>query len=256
MPAAKKCGPISTSTRYTWATAPSRKSRPLPTTLPSRNGPRLALEAQEEKFRSIFESFQDIYYRTDEDGLVIIVSPSVHEVLGYAPEDVLGQPVKNYYVDPDDIPKAAAEIERNGGLRNFETQMWHKDGYPVSVLVNARMVDNASLATEGIARDVTEIRQMQDDLHQAKDAAEAALEAKTQFLANMSHELRTPMNGIIGMIDLLDQTVETDEQARLRGHAAQELRRPAHHPQRHPGPVENPGWQAAGARKRHRACRP
>ena len=53
---------------------------------------------------------------------------------------------------------------------------------------------------------------MQDDLRQAKDAAEAALEAKTQFLANMSHELRTPMNGIIGMIDLLDQTVETDEQ--------------------------------------------
>jgi CheY-like chemotaxis protein/HPt (histidine-containing phosphotransfer) domain-containing protein len=59
---------------------------------------------------------------------------------------------------------------------------------------------------------VTEIRQMQDDLRLAKDEAEAALEAKTQFLANMSHELRTPMNGIIGMIDLLDQTVETDEQ--------------------------------------------
>ena len=66
--------------------------------------------------------------------------------------------------------------------------------------------------TEGIARDVTEMRQMQDDLRLAKDAAETALEAKTQFLANMSHELRTPMNGIIGMIDLLDQTVDTSEQ--------------------------------------------
>ncbi|WP_426061707.1 PAS domain S-box protein [Hymenobacter sp. B1770] len=172
----------------------------------------LALEAQEEKFRSIFESFQDIFYRTDEHGAVTIVSPSVHEVLGYKPEEVIGQPVKNYYVDPQDLPRASAEIERNGDLRNFETQMWHKDGYPVSLLVNARMVDKIGYATEGIARDVTEIRQMQDDLHQAKDAAEAALEAKTQFLANMSHELRTPMNGIIGMIDLLDQTVETDEQ--------------------------------------------
>jgi len=59
---------------------------------------------------------------------------------------------------------------------------------------------------------VTELHQMQGDLRLAKDTAEAALEAKTQFLANMSHELRTPMNGIIGMIDLLNQTVETDEQ--------------------------------------------
>ena len=172
----------------------------------------LALEAQEEKFRSIFESFQDIYYRTDAAGLLIIVSPSVREILGYEPEEVIGKAVMDYYVDPEDRPRAHVEIERNGGLRNFETQMWHKDGYPVSVLVNARIVNSGEIGTEGIARDVTEIQQMQNDLRQAKDAAEAALEAKTQFLANMSHELRTPMNGIIGMIDLLDQTVETDEQ--------------------------------------------
>ncbi|GAA3962643.1 PAS domain S-box protein [Hymenobacter antarcticus] len=172
----------------------------------------LALEAQEEKFRSIFESFQDIYYRTDNEGLLTIVSPSVREVLGYEPEDVIGKTVASYFVSADDLPRADTEAARTGVLRNFETRMWHKDGYPVSVLVNARVVKVGEVGTEGIARDVTEIRQMQDDLRQAKDAAEAALEAKTQFLANMSHELRTPMNGIIGMIDLLDQTVETDEQ--------------------------------------------
>jgi PAS domain S-box-containing protein len=172
----------------------------------------LALEAQEEKFRSIFESFQDIYYRTDAEGILTIISPSVREVLGYEPEEVVGQPVRNYYVNADDRARIGAEVERSNGLRNFETQMWHKDGYPVSVLVNARVVKAGEFGTEGIARDVTEIQQMQNDLRKAKDEAEAALEAKTQFLANMSHELRTPMNGIIGMIDLLDQTVETDEQ--------------------------------------------
>ena len=178
----------------------------------------LALEAQEEKFRSIFESFQDIYYRTDANGLLVIVSPSVLEVLGYETDEVIGQPVLNYYVDPDDQSRVTTEVQRSGGLRNFETQMWHKGGYPVSVLVNARVFVNneegveQEFGTEGIARDVTEIKQMQDDLRQAKNSAEASLEAKTQFLANMSHELRTPMNGIIGMIDLLDQTVETDEQ--------------------------------------------
>ncbi|MBU6122652.1 PAS domain S-box protein [Hymenobacter siberiensis] len=172
----------------------------------------LALEGQEEKFRSIFESFQDIYYRTDEEGLLTIVSPSVRDVLGYEPEEVLGKAVGDFYVDPSDRLRGNEEVERSGGLRNFETQLRHKDGYPVSMLVNARIVSEGLVGTQGIARDVTEIKQMQDDLRHAKDEAEAALEAKTQFLANMSHELRTPMNGIIGMIDLLDQTVETDEQ--------------------------------------------
>jgi CheY-like chemotaxis protein/nitrogen-specific signal transduction histidine kinase/HPt (histidine-containing phosphotransfer) domain-containing protein len=80
----------------------------------------------------------------------------------------------------------------------------------VSVLINAR---RTRFGTEGIARDITEIRRIQDDLRLAKEEAEAASEAKTQFLANMSHELRTPMNGIIGMIDLLGQTNLSGEQA-------------------------------------------
>ena len=172
----------------------------------------LALEAQEEKFRSIFESFQDVYYRTDENGLLTVLSPSVRDVLGYEPDEAMGQPVVNYYIDKADPDKVMAELKRTGSLRNFETQMLHKDGYPVSMLISARRAGNGGRGTEGIARDVTEMRQMQDDLRQAKESAEAALEAKTQFLANMSHELRTPMNGIIGMIDLLDQTVDTDEQ--------------------------------------------
>ena len=172
----------------------------------------LALEAQEEKFRSIFESFQDVYYRTDEAGLLTIVSPSVRDVLGYEPHEVLGRPVQDFYYEATTTDRLASLVEHTGGLRNFETAMRHRAGHPVSVLINARRAVQGAPGSEGIARDVTELHQMQDDLRLAKNTAEAALEAKTQFLANMSHELRTPMNGIIGMIDLLNQTVNTDEQ--------------------------------------------
>ena len=55
-------------------------------------------------------------------------------------------------------------------------------------------------------------RKIAEELTQAKDEAIAASKAKSEFLANMSHEIRTPMNGILGMAELLANTVTTDRQ--------------------------------------------
>ncbi|WP_400190482.1 PAS domain S-box protein [Hymenobacter sp. B81] len=172
----------------------------------------LELAAQEEKFRAIFESFQDVYYRTDGKGVLTLVSPSVLDMLGFTPEEVVGTPIADYYMNPTEREGLLNAVREHGEARNYEVAMRHKSGHAVSVLVNARMVKDGPAGTEGIGRDITELKKMQDDLRRAKDEAEAALHAKTQFLANMSHELRTPMNGIIGMIDLLHQTVASEEQ--------------------------------------------
>lgn len=65
---------------------------------------------------------------------------------------------------------------------------------------------------QGFNVDITDQKQAEEMLHEAKDAADRANRSKSEFLANMSHEIRTPLNGIIGLTQLMQDTPLTSKQ--------------------------------------------
>ena len=169
----------------------------------------LNIQKSEGKFRDIIESFIDIYYRTDLAGNITMISPSVLKHTGYTSEEVTGQKVEKFFENAIDSAQGIKSLLKSGSITNFEVLVRRKDGDLRQFMLNIRMIKDQKgipIEVEGVARDITELKNASDELIVAKDEAEHSLKVKEQFLANMSHEIRTPMNGIIGMIDVLIET--------------------------------------------------
>ncbi len=115
---------------------------------------------------------------------------------------------------PEFLKSANDELERSG---RWTGELIHtrKDGTRITVACRQAVLrDDAgqNLAVLAINTDETQRLEAEAALARARDAAEAASEAKTVFLANTSHEIRTPMNAILGMAELLAETSLNDEQ--------------------------------------------
>lgn len=168
-----------------------------------------ALAESEEKFRNIFESFQDVYFRCDRNGVVNMVSPSVVELTGLEVKKVIGRNIVKFYKQEGPILPLLKKLIVHQQIKNVEFTIIDNKGRPIECICNLSLIadnkDNA-IFIEGVVRDVTLLKLTNKELIEAKDLAEASLMVKDHFLANMSHEIRTPLNGIIGVIDLLEQT--------------------------------------------------
>lgn len=145
---------------------------------------------------------------------VIIGSNLTHARLaGFSkPEEVIGK-TEYDFVWKD---QAASIIEndrlimRSGEGLKLEETATLQDGAVHTFLTSKeplRDKDNNIIGIIGISLDITDRKKMEKELHQAKLAAEAASQAKSEFIANMSHDIRTPLTGVVGMAKLIEDSV-------------------------------------------------
>lgn len=122
-------------------------------------------------------------------------------------------------VHPDDLENCFADIKKylegkTDRYRNIH-RMKHADGNWIYILDQGKISEFDSngkpIRFTGTHIDISFQKEQELELAQAKNQAVKAEEAKSNFLANMSHEIRTPINGIIGMCDLLSDSIQNEE---------------------------------------------
>jgi len=183
------------------------------------------LRRSEERFRLLAENAQDVIFRFRlvPNEAFEYVSPSIERVLGYTPQDCYTDPSLAYeMIHPDDrasmLDGGPTVLDEPAVLRYVR-----KDGSIIWCelhLVSIRNDADDLVAVEGICRDVTQRKDVEDHLRAAyereREAARRlrALDAmKNSFLQAVSHELRTPLAAVYGMALTLQQSIERLEPA-------------------------------------------
>ena len=142
----------------------------------------LQLVESEREYRSVLESMGDVYYRSDEQGRLVMASPSFARVLGYRTVDeALGMDLaQEFYEHPSQRAELLERLEADGSVTDFEVTVRRRDGGIVDGAVSGNVYRDAAgnvRGVEGVLRDMTARKRAERELAEAEARSRHLLEA-------------------------------------------------------------------------------
>ncbi|MEM7426492.1 MAG: response regulator [Pseudomonadota bacterium] len=177
-----------------------------------------AFEASERRFRAFAETASDWFWEMDDQLRFSYFSDRFEQITGVPPRNLLGKTRQETGIP--NVDEAAWQqhlhsLATHEPIRDFVHPRTKDDGSTVWLSISCKPDFDETgrfRGYYGIGRDITDMKERQEELIAAMEKAESANRSKSEFLANMSHEIRTPMNGVMGMAELLVRTELDDKQ--------------------------------------------
>ncbi len=166
-----------------------------------------ALQASEEKYRSLVETMRGGLAVFDPEFRMTFVNDRFCELVGYARAEVIGQ-LPLHFVDAADLPLVHSHLERRQRAESttYEIPIRHKDGHQIYLLMSGSPLLDQQGKYNGsivVATDITIQKQAEATLRQALAKEKELGELKTRFVSMASHEFRTPLATILAVVETL-----------------------------------------------------
>lgn len=149
------------------------------------------LRESDEHFHRMMNTMQDVFYRTDAEGITRYVCPAVKDILGYTASEIIGRPAADFYPNPGERDKLKKAILEHGFVRDFPGQMQRKDGRIIDISISSTVIldeEDKFAGVEGIWRDITERRKLERELERLATTDElTGIANRRQILQQLDH---------------------------------------------------------------------
>jgi PAS domain S-box-containing protein len=170
------------------------------------------LEAANAYRQSMMDAMLDVLMTTDGEGIITEVNPATERISGYSREELIGQPFRQFFTDPDRAQAGIEQVIQEGRVSDYELTVVTKSGQKVPVSYNATVLRDARGSITGVlgsARDVSQIKKLMEDVDRISTYRQSIMDTMRDIL------MATDPSGMIALVNPATE--------RISGYRAEEL---------------------------------